>query len=159
MWWYWSEVVSSPDPRPHPLTTRTGLVNQVEFLGLMRTLVTVTWNILHQTRSKMVRVPMKRFTVVKEMLCNNFWSCNLIGLYYFLGVKHKKFWLCLPDHSLTKRHTWAGNETISEVQNLWRLVYSQWVNSNREWELAHFEIVLLYSIQQNNSCVYFWSCS
>ena len=31
----------SPVPRPHPLTRRSGLVNQVEFLGLAGVLATV----------------------------------------------------------------------------------------------------------------------
>ena len=34
-------VMSSLVPRPHPLTRRNGLVNQVEFLGLMGALATV----------------------------------------------------------------------------------------------------------------------
>ena len=47
-------------PRPHPLTRRNGLVNQVEFLGLAHNFATVppsnVQNILHQTRSKKVRI-------------------------------------------------------------------------------------------------------
>ena len=47
-------------PRPHPLTRRNGLVNQVEFLGLAHTFATVSpsniQNILRQTRSKKVRI-------------------------------------------------------------------------------------------------------
>ena len=30
-------------PRPHPLTRRNGLVNEVEFLGLVHTFVTPNW--------------------------------------------------------------------------------------------------------------------
>ena len=47
-------------PRPHPLTRRNGLVNQVEFLGLVDALATVlpsnVQNILQKTRSKKVRI-------------------------------------------------------------------------------------------------------
>ena len=43
-------------PRPHPLSWRNGLVNQVEFLGLAHTFVTVlpsnVQNVLRQTQSK-----------------------------------------------------------------------------------------------------------
>ena len=38
---YYSSVCYSLVPRPHPLTRRNGLVNQVEFLGLTGALATV----------------------------------------------------------------------------------------------------------------------
>ena len=47
-------------PRCHPLTRRNGLVNQVEFLGLAHTFVTVSpsnvQNILRHTCSKKIQI-------------------------------------------------------------------------------------------------------
>ena len=86
-----SAIVSCPDPtlkvrkghpslvpRPHPLPRRNGLVNQVEFLGLVHTFATVSpsnnQNILRPTRSKKVRTlewRLTNFTVEREVLRNN----------------------------------------------------------------------------------------
>ena len=62
-------------------------MNQVKFLGQVHTFVTVSpsniQSILRQTCSKMngtdTRVEMKKFTVVREVLRNNYLSRNLIG--------------------------------------------------------------------------------
>ena len=88
-------------PRSHPLTRRNSLVNQVELLGLVHTFATVSpsniQNILRQPRSKNVqiaiatRVEISKLTVVRKVLRNNYRSRNLIGPYYFLGFKPKKF--------------------------------------------------------------------
>ena len=47
-------------PRPHPLMRRNGLVNQVEFLGLLDAFVTIQpsniQDILRPTCSKQVRI-------------------------------------------------------------------------------------------------------
>ena len=55
-------------------------MNQVEFLGLAQTFVTVSpSNILRQTLSRDTQI----FTVVREVVRNNYQSRNLIGPYHF----------------------------------------------------------------------------
>ena len=82
---------SSLVPRPHPLTRRNGLVNQVKFLGLAQAFVTIQpsndQNILRPTRSKKVRIlewRLTNFIVVREVLRNNYRPRNLIGHYHIL---------------------------------------------------------------------------
>ena len=53
-------------PRPHPLTRKNDLVNQVNFLGLAHAFAKTELpsnisNILHQTHSKKVRIPEWRY--------------------------------------------------------------------------------------------------
>ena len=57
------------------------------------------------------RVEIKNFTIVKEVLCKNYQSCNLIGPYHFLGTN--------PSNStsftrlfLAGRRAGAGHETM-----------------------------------------------
>ena len=56
-------------PRPHPLTRRNGLVNQVEFLGLVHTFATVSpsnvQNILRHTKVKIFGYRDKKFYCCK----------------------------------------------------------------------------------------------
>ena len=72
-------LVSDLDPRPHPLMMRNGLVNKVEFLGLVHAFVdSVTFNvqnILWTIRSKRYGCSNgdeQNFTVVREVLRNNY---------------------------------------------------------------------------------------
>ena len=117
MYQYVPIVEASLIPRPHPLTRRNGLVNQVEFLGLARTFATVSpsnvQNILRPTCSKKVRIlewKWTNFTVVSEVLCNNYpisqshWSLPL------LGNKPKEF--DFVHQTVARREArWAGHET------------------------------------------------
>ena len=109
--------VPSLIPRPHPLTRRNGLVNQVEFLGLAHAFATMQpsndQNILRPAHSKKVRMlewRLTNFTVVRKVLRNNYQSHNLIG--------HYSFWVISPRNStlftrpfLTERCAQAGHET------------------------------------------------
>ena len=68
-------------PRSHPLTRRNGLVNQIKFLELVHTLTTVSpSNIYAKPTQKRYGYSIK---IVREVLCNNHLSPNLIGL---LGI-------------------------------------------------------------------------
>ena len=90
---YFSRCISLNEslvPRPHPLMRRNGLVNQVEFLGLVYTFATVSpsniQNILRQTCKNRYGYLSRDNNVVREVLCSNYQSCNLIGPYHFWGI-------------------------------------------------------------------------
>ena len=102
-------------PRPHPLTRRNSLVNQVEFLGLAQTFATVSpsnvQNFLHQTHSKKrYSSRFKIFTIVREVLSNNYRSHNLIAHYHYWGISPRNLTLFTRPF-LAGRHMWEGHET------------------------------------------------
>ena len=68
-------------------------MNQVEFLGLAHTFATCNlvminafWGKPAHKKVRMLEWRLTNFTVVREVLCNNYRSCNLIGPYHFLGI-------------------------------------------------------------------------
>ena len=94
--------------RRHPLT-RKGVVNQVKLLRLVHTFVTVS---LSNVQKYCMTNPViyeylsrdKKFTVVREVLHNNYCSCNLIDrTYHFWRISPCNS----PDHFLTGRNTWT----------------------------------------------------
>ena len=98
-------------PRPHPLTRRNGLVNQVKFVGLVHTFATVSPAMFIPFYAKQqigtdTGIEINTFTVVKEVLCNNCKSCNLIGPYHFWGISPRN--LTLLTRTVSRWETPAG---------------------------------------------------
>ena len=88
-------VLIASNFRPHPLTKRNGLVNQVKFCELAHNFAAVELNLAmikkicgQPMHSRIVKWRWTNVTVVKKVLNNNYQSCNLIGPYHF---KPKEF--------------------------------------------------------------------
>ena len=50
---------------------------------------------------------MNNYTVVREVLCNKYQSCNLIGHYHFWGISPRNLTLFTRPF-LARRRAWAG---------------------------------------------------
>ena len=70
-------------PRPHPLMRRTSLVNQFKFLGLVHTFATFSLSSVCAKPAKKSTDTRIEITIIEEVLCINYRSCNLIGPYHF----------------------------------------------------------------------------
>ena len=117
----WIRIISTNTlhsfvPRPHPLMRRNGLVNQVEFLGLVHTFATVSPSNVQTFYTKPARKRYdylsrdKKFYVVMEVLRNNYQSCSLIGPYHFKGISPRNL-TPFTRLFLTRRRTRAGHKT------------------------------------------------
>ena len=89
-------------------------MNQVEFLGLACTFVTVSPSNLQinlcQTRIKKgtdAQVEMNKFTVAREVLHNNYQFCSP---YHFWGINPRNSTLFTTPF-FAGRYTWAGHKT------------------------------------------------
>ena len=109
------QLVASLVPRPHPLTRRNSLVNQVEFLGLVHGFATVNFK---THKSRVLEWRWTNFTVVREVLPNNYRSHNLIGPLFT-----RLF--------LAGRCTQAGHETNWYYQNSWLFLPKMTASCNR----------------------------
>ena len=102
-------------PSPHSLMRRNDLVNQVEFLRLVQHF----WDSVTQQCSKHLHQnPLKKgtraeiffFTIVRELLHNDYQSHSLIGPYHFLGISPRNLTLFTRPF-FVRKCTWAGRET------------------------------------------------
>ena len=77
-------------PRPRPLTRRNSLVNQVEFLGLASMHTVLQQYNLATFKTFCGQSSQKRYGYsngdVREVLRNNYRSCNLIGSYHYWEI-------------------------------------------------------------------------
>ena len=78
-------------PRPHPLTRKSGVVNQVEVLGLVHTFATVSPSKVQHFSPNLLKKGMDTrvyFTAVREVLCINYQSRNPNGHYHLISPRN-----------------------------------------------------------------------
>ena len=161
----WSGLV----PRPHPLTRRNGLANQVEFLGLAYTFTTMSPNndqdILCQTHSKKGYLSSAKKILLLERKCR---FCNLIGPCHF--------WATTPRNSPSFTRPFLAGRRIGWAQET-RFNHTNWCSAFRHmaqcpylddltytrlpmiaWDDRHTPLVdmLWISLKLKIACFFFW---